>query len=101
MAKVELRDDSSRTARCWSALCPPPRPDRADKRLARVGARRRVSLGCDRVRFLAPVFFGDTITVTIYGHRRSTRQKAPSGEMTITNQDGMLVAVATHMLRSG
>jgi 3-hydroxybutyryl-CoA dehydratase len=58
-----------------------------------------VSLGYDRMRFLAPVFFGDTLTVDYVigsidaGRRRST------GDITVKNQDGTLVAVATHILK--
>ena len=58
-----------------------------------------VSLGYDRIRFLAPVFFGDTITVTYRissidaGRRRST------GDIEIRNQDGVLVTVGTHILK--
>jgi 3-hydroxybutyryl-CoA dehydratase len=51
-----------------------------------------VSLGYDRIRFLAPVYFGDTVTVDIE-RRRST------GDITITNQDGVLVTVGTHILK--
>lgn len=57
-----------------------------------------VALGYDRVRFLAPVFLGDTVT-TLYrvtavdaGRRRAT------GAVEARNQDGTLVAVATHIL---
>ena len=58
-----------------------------------------VSLGYDRMRFLAPVFFGDTITVTIRS-RRSIREKLrATADIRITNQDGTLVAVATHLLK--
>lgn len=58
-----------------------------------------VSLGYDRVRFLAPVFFGDSIRVTytiseIEEERRRTRAKVE-----VRNQRGELVAVAEHLLK--
>lgn len=58
-----------------------------------------VSLGYDRMRFLAPVFFGDTVTVT-YTIASIDRDKLrASADIKITNQDGALVAVATHLLK--
>ena len=58
-----------------------------------------VALGYDRVRFLAPVFLGDTVTVTysikdIDGERRRTR-----AQVDVHNQAGVLVAVAEHLLK--
>jgi len=58
-----------------------------------------VSLGYDRIRFLAAVFIGDTITVryTISGidpeRRRST------AEIVMVNQQGETVAIAQHILK--
>ena len=57
-----------------------------------------VSLGYDRIRFTAPVFLGDTITVTytvaeVDPTRRRTRSK-----IEVTNQAGEIVAVAEHIL---
>ena len=58
-----------------------------------------VSLGYDRMRFLEPVFFGDTITVS-YTIASIDREKLrASADIRITNQDGTLVAVATHLLK--
>src|SRR5436853_6808104 len=58
-----------------------------------------VSLGYDRMRFLAPVFFGDTITVS-YTIASIDREKLrATAEIKIANQDGTLVAVATHLLK--
>jgi acyl dehydratase len=58
-----------------------------------------VSLGYDRMRFLAPVFFGDTITVD-YRIASIDREKLrATADIKITNQDGTLVAVATHLLK--
>jgi acyl dehydratase len=58
-----------------------------------------VSLGYDRMRFLAPLFFGDTITVT-YTITSIDREKLrAAADIRITNQDGALIAVATHLLK--
>lgn len=58
-----------------------------------------VSLGYDRVRFVAPVFINDTITavytiVEVDEERRRTRAK-----IEITNQHGKTVAAAEHILK--
>jgi len=58
-----------------------------------------VSLGYDRMRFLAPVYFGDTITVS-YTITSIDREKLrAAADIKVTNQDGTLVAVATHLLK--
>lgn len=58
-----------------------------------------VSLGYDRVRFLKPVFINDTITVH-YEIDSVDREKNRSlSKIEITNQNGELVAVATHILK--
>jgi len=56
-------------------------------------------LGYDRIRFLAPVFFGDTITVDYRISAIDTDRRRSSGDVRITNQDGTLVAVGTHILK--
>lgn len=55
-----------------------------------------VSYGYDRVRFVAPVFFNDTITATA----RVTRVESPRTyvEVTVTDQRGRVCAVAAHVL---
>ena len=58
-----------------------------------------VSLGYDRMRFLAPVFFGDTITVDYHIASIDTEKLRATADIRITNQDGTLVAVATHLLK--
>jgi len=58
-----------------------------------------VSLGYDRVRFLAPVFFGDTVTVDYTIAGIDTERRRSTGDITVKNQDGTLVAVATHILK--
>jgi 3-hydroxybutyryl-CoA dehydratase len=58
-----------------------------------------VSLGYDRVRFLAPVYFGDTITVEYRISEIDTERRRSTADISITNQDGTLVAVAKHILK--
>jgi acyl dehydratase len=58
-----------------------------------------VSLGYDRMRFIAPVFFGDTITVDYRIASVDTEKLRATADIRITNQDGTLVAVATHLLK--
>ena len=58
-----------------------------------------VSLGYDRIRFLAPVFFGDTVTVEYRISAIDTARRRSTGDITIKNQDGTLVAVGTHILK--
>jgi 3-hydroxybutyryl-CoA dehydratase len=58
-----------------------------------------VSLGYDRVRFLAPVYFGDTVTVDYTIASIDVERRRANGDIRVTNQDGLLVAVATHILK--
>jgi len=57
-----------------------------------------VSLGYDRIRFTAPVFLGDTITVDYTIDEVDPRRRRSSAQVRVVNQDGALVAVATHIL---
>jgi acyl dehydratase len=58
-----------------------------------------VSLGYDRIRFLAPVFIGDTITVTYRIAEIDPARRRSRSEIEVTNQDGTLVAVGQHILK--
>jgi 3-hydroxybutyryl-CoA dehydratase len=58
-----------------------------------------VSLGYDRMRFLAPVFFGDTVTVSYTIAAIDPEKLRATADIKITNQDGVLVAVAQHLLK--
>ncbi len=64
---------------------------------ARLYLGRTASMGYDRVRFIAPVLFGDTIrteyTVRAYDHAK----KRVFADVTCTNQRGETVAVATNI----
>ena len=58
-----------------------------------------VSLGYDRIRFLKPVFFGDTMTVTYEITSIDHETRRSNADIRVTNQDGDLVAVGTHILK--
>jgi 3-hydroxybutyryl-CoA dehydratase len=58
-----------------------------------------VSLGYDRIRFLAPVFFGDTVTVDYRITAIDLDRRRATADIQVVNQDGTLVAVATHVLK--
>ncbi len=67
---------------------------------AREGADETpVSLGYDRVRFLAPVYFGDTITVEYKIAEIDTERRRSTATISITNQDGVLCTVGQHILK--
>jgi 3-hydroxybutyryl-CoA dehydratase len=61
--------------------------------------RPAVTYGLDRIRYIKPVFIGDTIT-TLY---EIAQRDDPLGEIrstvTVSNQDGAVVAVAIHILK--
>jgi 3-hydroxybutyryl-CoA dehydratase len=58
-----------------------------------------VSLGYDRVRFLAPVFIGDTVTLTYTVAEIELQKRQSLADISVVNQNGMLVSVARHVLR--
>jgi acyl dehydratase len=58
-----------------------------------------VSLGYDRVRFLAPVFIGDTVTLTYTIAEVDAQRLRSLADITAINQNGVEVAVARHVLR--
>lgn len=66
---------------------------------AREGDETPVSLGYDRVRLVGPVYFGDTITVDYEIDTIDAARRRATGAIRVTNQDGKLVAVATHILK--
>lgn len=57
-----------------------------------------VSLGYDRVRFIAPVFIGDTITVTYRVTEIDALKRESRAEVRVIAR-GELCAIATHILR--
>jgi len=58
-----------------------------------------VSLGYDRIRFIAPVFIGDTITVTYRIAAIDPVKRESRAEIKVTARGGEVCAVATHLLR--
>ncbi len=58
-----------------------------------------VSLGYDRIRFLKPVFLGDTITVEYEFAAIDVERKRSTADIRITNQDGELTTVGQHILK--
>jgi 3-hydroxybutyryl-CoA dehydratase len=58
-----------------------------------------VALGYDRVRFLSPVFLGDTVTVTYTITEIDEERRRTRAQVDVHNQAGVLVAVAEHLLK--
>ena len=58
-----------------------------------------VAIGMDRVRFLKPVFLGDTVTVSYRIEHFDETKRRTFAKAEVTNQDGALVAVAEHLLQ--
>ena len=58
-----------------------------------------VSLGYDRIRFVHPVYFGDTITVDYTISAVDQEQDRSFADIEITNQGGHTVAIAKHILK--
>ena len=58
-----------------------------------------VAMGMDRLRFLKPVFIGDTVTVSYRIDRFDGTKRRTFAKVEVTNQDGELVAVADHLLQ--
>jgi 3-hydroxybutyryl-CoA dehydratase len=61
--------------------------------------RPMVSVGYDRVRFLKPVYFGDTITVDYEIESIERERERTIAKIEVKNQNGELVAVATHIMQ--
>lgn len=58
-----------------------------------------VSLGYDRVRFLAAVLIGDTVTVTYRISSADPEKMRTSAAVEVRNSSGTLCAAATHVMR--
>jgi acyl dehydratase len=58
-----------------------------------------VSYGYDRVRFPAPLFIGDTVTVAYEIVDRNPEERKTFARVTCTTQTGAVVAAATHILK--
>lgn len=58
---------------------------------------KNAAVGYDKIRFTAPVFFGDTITTRyVCTHAEHDRRRLYA-ECKCTNQNGVVVGVATHI----
>ncbi|MFN0191435.1 MAG: MaoC family dehydratase [Aestuariivirga sp.] len=57
-----------------------------------------VSLGYDRVRFLKPVFIGDTITVRYQVESIDAAKNRTLAKVEVSNETGEIVAAATHLM---
>jgi 3-hydroxybutyryl-CoA dehydratase len=58
-----------------------------------------VSYGYDKIRFPAPVFIGDTVTVTYEIASLDVPTRKAFGRITVTNQRGEVVAAGIHVLK--
>jgi acyl dehydratase len=58
-----------------------------------------VSLGYDKIRFLGPVFFGDTVTVRYKIKEIDVAKRRSRSEISVVNQNGDLVVVGEHILK--
>ena len=58
-----------------------------------------VSLGYDRLRFIKPVFLGDTITVEYEIASVDPESRRSTSDIRVVNQDGELTAVGQHILK--
>jgi 3-hydroxybutyryl-CoA dehydratase len=58
-----------------------------------------VSLGYDRIRFVKPVFIGDTITVTYVVTNGDPEDRRTTADVEVLNERDEVVAVATHIMK--
>src|SRR5574341_2012941 len=58
-----------------------------------------ISSGYDKIRFPAPLFLGDTVTVEYEIVERDPAAMKTFARVTCTTQDGRVVAAATHILK--
>ncbi len=58
-----------------------------------------VSVGYDKIRFLKPVFLGDTVTLVYTISKIDVERKRSVGKIEVTNQEDVLVAVGNHILQ--
>jgi len=61
--------------------------------------RPMVSVGYDRIRFLKPVYFGDTITIDYEITGIEREKERTIARIEVKNQRDELVAVATHIMQ--
>ena len=71
----------------------------ASTRILQDFERPMVSVGYDRIRFLKPVFFGDTITIDYEITGIEREKERTIAKIEVKNQRDELVAVATHIMQ--
>lgn len=70
-----------------------------ERSVARGTDETAVSLGYDGIRFLKPVFIGDTITVTYTVEKIDAAARRTWAKAEIANQHGELVTAGQHLLK--
>jgi 3-hydroxybutyryl-CoA dehydratase len=60
---------------------------------------KAVSLGYDGIRFVGPIFIGDTVTVTYTVSEIDEKNLRTRAEIEVTNQRGEVCTVAEHILK--
>ena len=63
------------------------------------GSDTPVSLGYDRIRFIRPVFIGDTVTVRYVVESMNSETRRSRSKIEVSSDDGRLVAVAEHVMK--
>jgi acyl dehydratase len=58
-----------------------------------------LSYGYDRVRFIRPVFIGDTLTVSYTVAEVDVRERRSVADIEVRNQSGAVVAAARHLMK--
>jgi 3-hydroxybutyryl-CoA dehydratase len=69
------------------------------KLIEEMGNVPTVSYGYDRIRFIRPVFIGDTVTLVYEIAERNDEEGRILSNISVENQRGELVALAVHILR--
>lgn len=64
------------------------------------GNKPTVSYGYDGIRFLGPIFIGDTVTVHYTVRERDESEGKIFSDVRVVNQDDEVVTVATHILKA-
>jgi acyl dehydratase len=70
-----------------------------DKFERRDADEQSYSVGYDRIRFIKPVFIGDTITVTYTIAEIDWAKRRSRSKIEAHNQDGEIVAAAQHLIQ--
>ena len=71
----------------------------ANEKYPASGKETPMSVGYDRIRFIKPVFYGDTLTVRYEYSQIDEERRRTISDIKVTNQDDELVAVANHILQ--